>query len=80
MAKTKTHGIAKKNEATTDKKTEKNRKNQNLLSVTTGLPKHGTQWARAQHPMLRELGREERTAPTVRLSVRLHGKQPPATK
>jgi len=33
------------------------------LLVMAGLPKHGTRWARAQHPMLRELSLEERTAP-----------------
>ena len=34
-----------------------------LLRPKAGLPKHGTRWARAQNPMLRELSREERTAP-----------------
>jgi len=28
-----------------------------------GLPKHGTQWARAQNPKPRELNLEERNAP-----------------
>jgi len=37
---TKTHGITIKSEATTDKKTEKNRRNQNLLSVKTGYVQH----------------------------------------
>jgi len=36
----KTHGITIKSEATTDKKTEKNRRNQNLLSVKTGYVQH----------------------------------------
>jgi hypothetical protein len=29
----------------------------------TGLPKHGTRWARAQNPTPRELNLEERNAP-----------------
>jgi hypothetical protein len=35
MKETKTHGVAIKSEAATDKKLKKNRKNRNLLSVTT---------------------------------------------
>jgi hypothetical protein len=31
--------------------------------VMAGLPKHGTQWARAQNPTPRELNLEERNAP-----------------
>ena len=34
-----------------------------LLSLKTGLPKHGTRWARAQYPTRRELNLEERAAP-----------------
>ncbi len=73
----KTHGITKN---TYINKDNTNNNMKEFVGLRAGLPKHGTRWARAQNPMLRELGREERTAPTVRLSVRLRGKQPPATK
>jgi hypothetical protein len=42
-------------EPTTQGKTSESMNNQqkdtqNLLRITTGLPKHGTRWARAQNP------------------------------
>jgi hypothetical protein len=52
--------------------------NNQKTHLKAGLPKHGTRWARAQTSTPRKLSREERTAPTVRLSVRLRGKQKPA--
>ena len=40
------------------------------LLVKKGLPRHGTRWARAwTFPRQRELSREERFAPTMKLSV-----------
>ena len=36
--------------------------NKKLLRPLTGLPNHGTRWARAKNPTLRVLNLEERTA------------------
>jgi len=37
--------------------------NKKLLDLKSGLPNHGTRWARAKNPTLRVLNIEERTAP-----------------
>jgi hypothetical protein len=57
-------------EETTEQKSEEQKSmnltspmSMNLTSPMTGLPKHGTRWARAKHPTPRELDQEERIAP-----------------
>ena len=45
-----------------NKQTTKPKLLKNLLRPLTGLPNHGTRWARAKNPTLRVLNIEERTA------------------
>jgi hypothetical protein len=63
MKEEKTQGISPEKTRKDSYNTNKKAKETELLDLRAGLPKHGTRWARAQHPMLRELGLEERTAP-----------------
>ena len=56
MNEEKTQGIDAKKTAKDRYDTSKKAKETELLDLRAGLPNHGTRWARAQHPMLRELG------------------------
>jgi hypothetical protein len=51
-----------------------------LLAVMAGLPKHGTQRARAKHPTTGELNPRGAQRSTMKLSVRLRGRHVPRDK